>query len=397
MANNKPKQEIGRAGRVEREARTNRIITTVMIMIVAFVIIGGIVVAVDKYLIEPNQTVLTVDETEVSTRDFQSRVKFIRLQYLELYNQLFEYLQYFASVADEGSDNVMAMYYQQLLTLQNNLDNYEYIGYNVIVGLADEIILKAEAEKLGISISDQELEEGIQAFFNYYPENEAADDPQDSEDAEDATEAQPEVTPVPTVDLYQQYLDDYKASIEYFDKDLGFSEEQFKDYIETQLIAEKLYQEVTKDVATSAEQISAKHILVTDSDLAGEILFNFEETHSWSAIELTYKQDDINILELGDLGWINEYNQPSLFSIAKDAEIGDVLGPIETDAGFDIIYIEEFNPDMELSDEDLETKKTSIFENWLTEVRLEYEVFYKDDWVSRIPEEPEIPFQMRLQ
>jgi len=410
MADKKPKPEIGRAGRVEREARVNKIITIVMIIIVSFVVIGGIVVAVDKYLVEPKQTVLTVDDTDVSTRNYQSRVRFIRLQYINLYSQLYEYLQYFASVSAEGSEDILNMYYQQLITLQNNLDNYEYIGYNVILGMADEIILTSEAEKLGISISDEELEKGIQAYFNYYPEteeviseetleeleDEIVEDLQDSEEAEDVTETQPEVTPEPTVDLYQQYLDDYEISIENFDKELSFSEEDFKYYIKVQLIAEKIYQEISKDIDTTSPQFSARHILVNDPDLAGEILFNYEETYSWSTIELTYKQDNTTILELGDLGWINEFNQPSLFSAVKDAEIGDVLGPIQTDSGYDIIYIEEFNPDMELSDEDLETKKTAIFENWMTETRLEYEVFYKDDWVSRIPKEPEIPFQMRL-
>ena len=74
MANKKQKKDIERAGRVEREAKTNRIITISTIAVVAIallVVIGG---ALSEYVIKPNQPIVSINDLEISTGEYQARV-----------------------------------------------------------------------------------------------------------------------------------------------------------------------------------------------------------------------------------------------------------------------------------------------------------------------------------
>ena len=414
MANKSKKQEIGRAGRVEREARTNRIITISTIVVVSIallVVIGG---AVSEYLVKPNQPIATINDLEISTGEYRARVKFVRQLYIGFYNQNYQMLEYLSSTATEGMEELMNSYYQQLLSIQSNLDDIEKIGYDVLVDMSDEVVLLVEADKLGITISDEEMELGIQLFFNYSSESDeeiVQDDTSEedlsdtnagSEDSDESdvepTEVEPLVTPEPTVDPYEEYLDTSASARQQYEKDLGFKEEYFLNFIRNMLIHEKVFEEFTKDVSLTGEKMAVRLILVDEFELAEQIITEFEFYDNWEEMETYYAESESeNLLFAGDLGWVSEFDQPALFVAEEDYFIGQITGPIMTENGFQVIYIEDIDPESELSEDEINSRKVEIFDNWLFSIKENYEILYSDDWIARIPEDPEIPIQLKLQ
>jgi hypothetical protein len=414
MANKKQKKDIERAGRVEREAKTNRIITisTIAVVLIALiVVIGG---ALSEYVFKPNQPIVSINDLEISTGEYQARVKFIRQLYIGVYYQNYQMLEYFSTTGLDGMEELMESYYDQLLSIQSNLDDTEKIGYDVLVDMSDEIVLLSEADKMGITISDEEMELGIQLFFNYSPETDEefiTDDTSEEEisetdavsegtDGEDVepTEVEPQVTPEPTVDPYVEYLDTSETARKQYSKDLGLSEEYFLNFIRNMLIHDKLLEEITKDVSLTGEKMAVRLILVDDVELAEQIIAEFDFYENWEDMETFYAESESeNILFAGDLGWISKFDQPALFAAEELYEINQIAGPIMTENGFQVIYVEDIDLEYELSDAEINSRKGVIFDNWLVSVKGDYEILYRDDWISRIPDEPLIPIQFKLQ
>ena len=407
MANKTKKTPLGRAGRFERESRTNKIISNSMIAIVSIVLIVIIGGAVSEFLVKPKQAVATFGDVEISTKDFQTRVKIIRQIYVDKYIQSFNFLSYLSGLETEGLEDMLNGYYQEMMSIQEYLDNTDYLGGTVLVDLTDEYIMKTEAEKFEISISNEELEVGIQTFLGYDASaEELVDTSTTSEDTEsdatnnsdETTNEEPVVTPEPTVDAYQQYLTDYSDQVSRYKDELNISEDEFKSFIEVQLIKEKLFEEISKSVIPFGTSIAANNIILSDLDFANEVVAKYEELEDWILLKKFYSHPDYtSIISMEDFFSYTEYDQPALFEASQNSEVGDLIGPIETPSGFYILLIRNIDDRALLSSEELDANRSEYFEEWFTEIREDYEFLYLDNLSTRIPTDPEIPFQYRLQ
>ena len=84
---------------------------------------------------------------------------------------------------------------------------------------------------------------------------------------------------------------------------------------------------------------------------------------NWDSLVVKYSQDVTNNQKGGDLGYFPKGQMvPPFDSAAFNAEIGDIVGPVETRFGFHIIKIEDKKPESKLElDEDLFKKiKTGL-------------------------------------
>ena len=156
--------------RLERERRQSQVVRWTAIIIAAFVIIGGTVVlflngtlSLGKFNIDSlirNRTVVQLGDEKADMYDFQLAV---RLQRQGLLNQYFTYYQY----AQFGLD-VTA----QLEQIQAQLapENGEALGQSVVDSLVNELLVRQEAKKRGITVSEEEIDARIREIFGYYPD-----------------------------------------------------------------------------------------------------------------------------------------------------------------------------------------------------------------------------------
>lgn len=149
--------------RLERERRQTRMIVWAAVAVVVIVLglIGYSVL--NQTVLQPRQPVARVGDEKITTTSFQARVRLQREQIINQYIQYYQFGQMF------GMD-----FSSQLQQLETQLadTSAESLGQNVLDSMINEILLRNEADKLGITISEDEIQTRVEAAFGYYPNGE---------------------------------------------------------------------------------------------------------------------------------------------------------------------------------------------------------------------------------
>lgn len=168
-------------------------------------------------------------------------------------------------------------------------------------------------------------------------------------------------------DAYSQVVDKAggETTIKKVLNDLyGMSEREFKTLFKQQLLKEKIRNELIV-------QVDVSHIFVKNEDRANEVADKAKKGEDFAGLAKTYSEDVKSNQNGGKLGWLArgelviENNPiPEFDTAAFAAKTGDIVGPIKTAAGFEIVKIEG--------------KKGVIDENfttWLSELKSESKVW----------------------
>ncbi|MDD3948943.1 MAG: SurA N-terminal domain-containing protein, partial [Anaerolineaceae bacterium] len=147
------KKHLARKQKEERQVKTALTITGIIIAIVLFLLAY---VLIDNYIVKPNTVVARVGETEIKAKQFQSNTKYSRLNMI---NQANQYVSYFGEYGIEAARNMVLQ-----------LSDPTVVGETVLNQLIDEVIIREEAEKRGISVTDEEVEALMREQFNFYPD-----------------------------------------------------------------------------------------------------------------------------------------------------------------------------------------------------------------------------------
>jgi parvulin-like peptidyl-prolyl isomerase len=275
-------------------------------------------------------------------------------------------------------------------------------GQEVLDALTQDVIYRVEAEKMGIEVSDADIDKAIEEAFGYYAEGTptpiASETPTDSGQATSTPQVdesgQPDPTATPllkpteyTEELYQsnyqEFLDDIKND--------GITEKTIRQIVEISLIREKLFNAVTADVDQVQEQVWIRHILVEDEETAKEVLQKLEDGEDFADLALEYSLDDSNKEQGGDLGWFPRGAMVEPFEEAAFAlDVGQISEPVQTDYGWHILE-SLGKEDRPLSDSDYSSFQNQVWNDWVVEVNAMYDPEVKDNWVKYVPSEPTLP------
>ncbi len=144
-------------------------------------------------------------------------------------------------------------------------------------------------------------------------------------------------------DLQLDMTDDYKKMLENIVRDIKARmamNEIMKDITVTDVEAETVYN-INPDNFSKPETVSAKHILVDSEDVCNEILAqiqNGEKTFEDAAKESSTCPSGQQGGDLGEFGkgqMVKEFEEA-----AFAAEIGAIVGPVQTQFGFHLIKVE---------------------------------------------------------
>lgn len=178
--------------RSAKEKKQNRLI------IIGFTITAALIVLLTGYallyefVIKDRIPVARVNGSKIDNTYFTERVKLERNAFIQQYQMMNAQYQYAAN------DEQTAQYYlNQLLQMQQILNDYEYFGESVLNSIIDDEVVAQQAKDLGITVSEQEIEDTIQQIFGYFPKGTPTMQPV------------PTLFPTPTLSLTQQAILNY--------------------------------------------------------------------------------------------------------------------------------------------------------------------------------------------
>lgn len=408
-------------------------------LLIGSIVVGVLVVALilygilDQTVIKANRPVARVGSDVITTGEFQTQVRYTRYR-------LLQQLSYFAG--DATMIQFFSSYVQQIAS-QLDTANVNALGQQVLDRMIEDKIIEQEATKLGITISDAELDVAVEEFFGYFvngtptptltpttfstptlsaqqqtlvpptatgtatlpptetptpTEAPATATPAATATATAVMTATPDytATPEPTITPYtkegfQELYDKYMTEL----KDIQFTKAELRELVKAQVLRERMIAEVTKDLKSEAEQVWARHILVATEDEAKTALARLTAGESFATVAAEVSTDASNKDNGGDLGWFTKDKMVAEFSDAAfSLAVGEISQPVKTSFGFHIIQVlgHEVRP---LTADELSTAKDTAFSSWLDTNRTEKQVETFDRWMENIPTEPAIPAQLQ--
>jgi peptidyl-prolyl cis-trans isomerase D len=158
--------------RLERERRQTRIIVITSVVVLVSVIL--LLVAgtfnqygykvLDKTFLPSLVAVASVNGDNIKTSDWEAQTRYARYSTIRNAQQLVQLAQIFGSDPSTGSSFV-----QQLQQTVSQLTP-ETMGQQVMDQLVNDVLIRQEATRRGITISPAEVDKAFQSAFGYYPD-----------------------------------------------------------------------------------------------------------------------------------------------------------------------------------------------------------------------------------
>ncbi len=375
-----PRETKKHVARADLERRQRRIIIALMIAIgiIIIVLVGAGIY--DTYFVKPYESVAVVNGEEIRAGLFETRVRWAQRTLVAQMGSQIELLNAFA---DEPE--LTQTLQEQILELQAQLSNPALLAQDVFDQMTTEAVFRQEAERRGITVSAEEIDNTIYELFDFYPDG--APTPLPTLESELGSTEVPK--PIPTVYTREDYDEDYQNFVNSL-RDFRIKEADFRDLVRNQLLQAKVQEafQAEMDIPENEEQVLVQHLIVQDEAVADEAFQRYEEGRPWEELVLEYSEDTSTNETAGEIGWLSlgdlqgQFGQQGL--IIFTSPLGQVIGPIESSIGFHLIIVNG-REDRPLSEFALERLTQTIYGDWVQSLRAEAEIEILDGWEEHLP------------
>jgi parvulin-like peptidyl-prolyl isomerase len=211
------------------------------------------------------------------------------------------------------------------------------IRQQALDGLIEQALIDQEAGKLGVSVTDAEVDTAINQSIAEYG----------------------------GTDAFNKYLSDVAK----------MTTAEWRAGQRESMLTNKMIERVTRDVPTTAEQVHARHILVNTEVEANALLAKLRAGADFATLAQQYSKDAITSAGGGDLGWFPRGGlfDAALEKAAFDLQPGQFSGVVASDLGgqtvYHIVQVVERDPARPLSDEALLAARRLAFQHWLDDLK----------------------------
>lgn len=409
--------------RLERERIQKRYLIIGSIIVVVLVV-GLILYAfIDQMYLQSRRSVAIVNGTQIIASDFQGQTRLARYNMIQSAYNVFQLAQIMGN--DASSLQPVA---NQLQSIDGQLFPTA-IGGQVLDQMIDDILIKEEANNLGITVSENEINQEIEQAFGYYrdgssppatapdiiptstltelqkslipstttstPINEG--DQTGEGESNQATETLDTPSPQPTqtpISL-QDFNNRFQETTATLESEYNITQNDMRSAFESDLYKQKVMDQIVTDVKCESEQAWAFHILVDDETLANDIKSRLDEGEDWALMASTYSTDESNKDNNGDLGWFERgVMVPEFDEAVFSLDIGETSDPVKTQFGWHIIRKigQENRP---LSEQECQQLRTAKLNEWLIARRENSDIQKLDYWRQVVPDDPSLPLEIK--
>lgn len=238
------------------------------------------------------------------------------------------------------------------------MDQY---GSDTLSSLITEEIIRQEISKEEIDIAQEEIDEEMQAYEEYYG-------------GEDLFLETLETNGVEISEV-ESDIEIYLATNQLLKNRITLTDEEIESYFEE-----------NKDSYTQQEEVEASHILVEDEKTAKEVAEKLSAGETFAELVEAYSTDEATIDSGGNLGYFSKEDMEEAFGEAVfSMDIDEISEPVETSHGYHIIKVTDKVAEQEAVFEDVkeEIEQTLLdslvnaeYEGWLAEKYEEYDIDY---------------------
>jgi len=408
--------------RLERERR--------QINLIRWISVAGVVIVLSLlgygYLklnvLSKREPVAEVNGVKITTQEWQERV---RLERVNLYNQLSQY-QFFQQ--SFGMDTT-----QQQADINTQLSSTEVIGQRVLDQMVNDVLIRQEAEKRGLTASADEVESLMQEAYSFFPNGtptptltptefalptlsseqltiypststptvaptETLEPGATPEFAATATATSTPGLPTPTFVpeaatatstpyTLDGYKKQYNETITQF-KEYGISENTLRNVYEIQVLRKKLEKDIAKDLPHTEVQVLVRHVLV-DTEVAAKQAYELLKAgEDFAKVARDLSTDTGSAQNGGVYDWAPASNYvPEFKNAVLTQKIGEIGEPVQTQYGYHVIQVIG-REELPLTNEQFDQTVQTAFNDWLTSANDSATKTINDVWKTRVPTEP---------
>jgi len=350
------KKQLSRQEREERQRRILFAIVGVTLAAAALVLGYGVY---QEYIVKPSSPVAVVNGETITTRQYQAMVRYRRF---DLRNQIGVLQAQLLQLDPTAQDQQFLVEYlqRQIDQLQNQETS---LPYEVFEDMIDDRLVRQEAARRGISVSEQEVQDEIEQQFGF-ERNPPTPTPTPITATLTITATPTPTTALMSLEQFNKNYTDYVVAV----RNAGFSEADFRDLFAQSLYRQKLQEVLAEEVPATEEQVRARHILVETEEEAQQVLERLEAGEDFGALATELSTDPGS--EGGDLGWFPRGQMVAEFEEAAfGLQPGEISDPVQTSFGYHIIEVLERESDRPLEEPMLQQKKAAALTEWLQEAR----------------------------
>ncbi|MGC9523350.1 MAG: peptidylprolyl isomerase [Anaerolineae bacterium] len=378
--------------RHEREHRAQRLMTWIAIgvgVVITAILIYGVVTEV---FIKARRPVARVGEETITTRQFKARQSYERwMTELEIY----QYQTYLSQLSaqqqaatttpeeeDQGSDDYTDALIQQLqlqlssLEQQLSADMAPVYAGQVLDAMIEEIILRQEASKRDLNVSDEEIDQAIQLMLGYDPE---------ATSALTETETLTDTVAAPPQEDFESYYEQFQTNVLEVAR---YPEEDFRETVRANIIRERIQTELAKEIPQVQDQVETTIFTVGTEEAAEALRARIEEEGVDPETIVEEFSDDEDEMTSGyALGWLPMgYLGPQMGIEVEQAAFNTPVGQasqpvVGQDGQYYVVYVSG-HEERELGEQLLAQAEQEAYEGWLAKIKDERVEYY--DWESAV-------------
>ncbi len=382
--------------RLARERRMERIlkwsIGGVAVLVVGILVYGF----VTENVVKARESVATVGETRITTAEFQSRVRFTRMQLGSELQYLYRQQQ-MLDPTDQDSQFLLEYLQGQLRDLESQLgaENAVIIGDQALEQLIQEELMRQEAQRRGISVSAEDVDVAIEQYFGYdrNPVMPTVSlEPTLPATSTETVDAGPTATPMPTptpmteAEFEQQYENFVRGL-----KTLKITEKQYRSWVEASLIQEKIREQFTEETPSTADQVTLRYLLFNDQELADEAAARWQAGEEYEALLEDLRADEEISVYGSEVDWLplealEDRFDPQVAAFVFEMAVGEISQPMLSESGVEYVVFELLgHEERELDDYFRGQLGSDAFQAWL---EAEQTLVERGAYRDRVPTDP---------